>query len=83
VVLLGGQAVRRDGGSLTGSNRAVQAVCQGQAWGRCRVIRRAEDATRVGAVISLRRIVAVLALARSGAATVPAAREVERAGREH
>ena len=37
-------------------------------------MRRAEVATRAGTVISLRRIVAVVALARSGAATVPAAR---------
>jgi hypothetical protein len=72
--LLGGQAARTAGGSLTRSNRAVQAVSQGQAWGRCRVTRRAEEATRAGTVITLRRIVAVVALAKSGAATVPAAR---------
>ena len=46
--LLGGQAARVGGGSLTRSNSAVQAVSQGQAWGRCRVIRRAEVATRAG-----------------------------------
>jgi len=63
-----------DGGSLTRLNRAVQAVSQGQDFGRCKVIRRAEVATRAGTVISLRRIVAVVARARSGAETVPAAR---------
>jgi hypothetical protein len=72
--LLGGQAAWTGGGSLTLSNSAVQAVCQGQAFGRRRVIRRAEVAARAGTVISLRRSVGVVALARSGAATVPAAR---------
>ena len=70
------------------SNRVVQAVSQGQARGRCRVTRRAEDATRAGTAMSLRRIVAVVALARSGAARVAAAGaggagEVERDDREH
>ncbi len=62
------------GGSLTLSKSVVQAVCQGQAVGRCRVIRRAKVATRAGRAMSVRRSVAVVALARSGAARVPAAR---------
>jgi len=60
--LLGGQAARTGGGSLTRSISAVHAVSQSQACGRCRMIRRAEVATRAGTVISLRRIVAVVAL---------------------
>ena len=64
--LLGGQAARTGGGSLTRSNSAVQALSQGQAGGRCRVIRRAEVATRAGTMISLRRIVAVVALPTAG-----------------
>jgi hypothetical protein len=72
--LLGGQAARTDGRSLTRSNGAVQAIFQGQAAGRCRVMRRADEASLAGTVISLRRRVAVVALARSGAASVPAVR---------
>ena len=56
------------GGSATRSKSWVHAWCQGQWLGRCRVIRRAEDATRAGMWISLRRTVAVVALARSGQA---------------
>ena len=59
------------GGSATRSNSWVHAWCQGQWLGRCRVIRRAEDATRAGMLISLRRTVAVVALARSGEAAGP------------
>ena len=82
--LLGGQAGGGGGGSLTRSNSVVQAVSQGQAFGRCRVIRRAEVATRAGTVISLRRMVAVVAFARSGAGEVAGgAGEVERDDREH
>ena len=51
----------------------VHASCQGHASGRCRVIRRAEDATRAGTWISLRRTVAVVAFAISGAAVRVAA----------
>src|SRR3954447_11470144 len=69
-----GQAVRSRGGSQTRSKRAIQAASQGQDFGRCRVMRRAENATRAGTVINLRRMVAVVAFARSGAARVPAAR---------
>src|SRR5688500_14440575 len=72
--LLGGQAARMGGGSLTRSNSAVQAASQGQARGRCRVIRRAEVATRAGTGISLRRMVAVVALTRSGSVRLAAAR---------
>jgi len=52
----------------------VQAVCQGQSRGRCRVRRRAEVAIRHGRWTNLRRRVAVVARARSGLARVPAAR---------
>lgn len=45
---------------------AVQADYQGQTFGRCRVIRRAEVAPRAHAVISLQHRVAVVALARPG-----------------
>ena len=45
------------GGSATRSNSWVHAWCQGEWLGRCRVIRRAEDATRAGMLISLRRTV--------------------------
>jgi hypothetical protein len=72
--LLGGQAARAGGGSLTRSNSAVQAVSQGQDFGRCRVIRRAEVATRAGTVISLRRMVGVVALASCGSVRLAAAR---------
>ena len=62
------------GGPQFWVNRRVHASCQGQAVGRCRVTRRAEDATRAGTVISLRRMVAVVALARSALAMVAAVR---------
>ena len=67
VGLLGGQAARIGGGSLTLSKSAVQALSRGQSVGRCRVIRRAEVAARAGTVISLRRRVAVVAFASFGA----------------
>ena len=44
--------------------------------GRCRVMRRAEDATGAGTVISLRRIVAVVDLARAGCPVSVAAARV-------
>jgi len=72
--LLGGQAVRAGGGSLTRSKSAVQAVSQGQACGRCRVTRRAEVATRAGTMISVRRMVAVVAFAICGSVRLAAAR---------
>ena len=62
------------GGPQTRVNRVVKAVCQGQPVGRCRVSRRAEDASRAGTVISARRMVAVVALARFGPLVVAAAR---------
>ena len=49
-LLLGGQAARSTGGSLTRSNSAVQSASQGQSLGRCSVIRRAEDAIRAGMI---------------------------------
>ena len=68
-----GWSGREDGGgSLTRSTSVVQAVFQGQAAGRCRVMRWADEASLAGTVISVRRRVAVVALARSGAARVPA-----------
>ena len=55
-------------------NRRVHAICQGQTLGRCSVTRRAEVATRAGTVISLARMVAVVALARSLPVVVAAVR---------
>jgi len=55
-------------------NSVVQAVSQGQAVGRCRVRRRAEDAIRAGTVMRVRRMVAVVALARDDPVIVAAAR---------
>ena len=68
VVTADGQLVAVPGGSATRSLSWVQAVCQGQFCGRCRVSRRAEAAIRHGMWISLRRTVAVVARARSEAA---------------
>jgi len=62
------------GGPLVRMNSWVQACCQGQFVGRCRVRRLAEDAIRAGMVISLRRMVAVVALAIAVPAAVAAAR---------
>ena len=62
------------GGPHARTNRPAQAVCHGQAAGRCRVTLRAEDAIRAGTVISLRRMVAVLDLASAVPAIVAAAR---------
>jgi len=56
------------------ASRFSQAVCQGHPVGRCRVTRRAEDEIRAGTVMTLRRIVAVVALARAGPVMVAAAR---------
>lgn len=64
----------RRGGSVTRVMSRVQAVSHGQSRGWCRITRRAEVATRHGTWTSLRRTVAVVALARSGAARAPAAR---------
>lgn len=61
--LLGGPAARIDGGSLTRSNGTIQADSHGQDCGRCRVTWRAEFAIRAATVISLRRMVAVVAFA--------------------
>src|SRR3954447_25990331 len=58
---LGGQAAVGNGGSLSGVNGAVQVCSQGQDRGRCSVSRRAEVATLAGTLISLRRIVSVVA----------------------
>ena len=62
------------GGPQLWVNRRVHAVSQGQAVGRCRVIRPADDATRAGTGISVLRMVAVVALARSVAVMVAAVR---------
>ena len=51
-------------------------VVPGPASGRCKVIRRAEDATRAGTWISLRRTVAVVAFAIFGVAVRVAAARV-------
>src|SRR3546814_5065483 len=54
----------------------VNAFCQGQAFGRCSVIRRAERASRAGTWMRVRRIVAVVAFANRPArsAITPAVR---------
>lgn len=62
------------GGPQMRAKSRVQAVSQGQRAGTCSMMRRAEDATRAGTVISLRRIVAVVALAGPGPVMVAAAR---------
>src|SRR5690349_12148985 len=69
-----GQAAAVRGGPQARVNSWIQAVCQGQAVGRCRVRRRAEEATRAGTVIRVRRMVAVVALASLGPVRVAAAR---------
>ena len=78
VLSVDGQLVAAPGGSATRWLSRIQALCQGQSWGRCRVSRRAEVAIRQGIWISVRRTVAVVARARSdacvGAARVAAAR---------
>src|SRR5664279_4190646 len=70
----GGQVVVAAGGGYARANSAVQASCQGHRWGRCRCSRRAEDATRAGMLIRVRRIVGVVARVRSPPALVAAAR---------
>jgi hypothetical protein len=62
------------GGSRTRLNRSCQGSCQGHARGRCSVTRRADEAIRAGTVTSLRRMVAVVALASAGPVIVAAAR---------
>ena len=62
------------GGPQPWLNSWVHAVSQGQPVGRCKVSCRAEDAIRAGMWISLRRMVAVVVLARSGPAIAAAAR---------
>ena len=62
----GGQGVAGRGGPQVRVNNSVQASCQGQPVGRCSFSRLAEDAIRAGTVISLRRMVAVVALASDG-----------------
>ena len=71
---LGGQGVEAAGGPLPWVKSWVHAVSQGQPVGRCMVIRRAEVAIRAGTAMSLRRMVAVVVLARSGPAMAAAAR---------
>lgn len=51
------------GGPQARVNKVVQACCQGQAIGRCRVSLRAEAASRTGTQTRVRRMVAVVALA--------------------
>lgn len=77
VLRLGGQGAVVPGGPQVLVNSWVQACSQGQCWGRCRRILRAERAIRAGTVISSARIVAVVALAWKVEARAPAAR-VER-----
>src|SRR5450830_1011715 len=69
----GGQVPAVVGGPHAWKNSSVQALAQGQPAGRCRCSRRAEVAIRAGTAMSLRRMVAVAALARAGPVIVAAA----------
>ena len=71
-----GQTAATGGGACVIVNSWVNAFCQGQASGRCSVIRRAERASRAGTWIRVRRIVAVVALASrpTRSAMIPAVR---------
>ena len=72
---LGGQERTGTGGSQPARlNRFVQAVSQCQSSGRCRMILRADVAILAGMVMSLRRIVPVVAFAKPWPAVVAAAR---------
>ncbi len=62
------------GGLLVRLNSSMNCAFQGQSCGRCRVSRLAEDATRVGTLIRVRRIVPVVARVNRLPARVPAAR---------
>src|SRR5215210_8341840 len=73
-VRLVGQVAAGAGGPQVWLNSWVHAVRHGQSVGRCRVSRRAEQATRPGTVISVRRMVAVVALASLGPLMAAAAR---------
>ena len=75
-LLAGGQGVAVWGGPQVWVNSSVQACCQGQPVGRCSFSCLAEDAIRAGTVISLRRMVAVVALASEGLPVVLAAARV-------
>lgn len=68
-----GEAVR--GGLQVAACRLVHPVSQGQCLGRCSTTFRAEVEMRAGIWMSLRRIVAVLALPRSVPVSVPMARD--------
>src|SRR5215218_7932096 len=70
----GGQEVVVRGGPQVCVNSWVHRACQGQFFGRCSLSRRAEDATRAGTAISVRRMVAVVALASTPPARLAAAR---------
>src|SRR4051812_41203600 len=70
----GGQAMALRGGPQVCVNSWVHPSCQGQFFGRCRLSRRAEDATRAGTAISVRRMVPVVALASTPPAMLAAAR---------
>lgn len=65
------------GGLQVWSNRLSHWGCQGEATGRCRVIRRADDAIRAATLMSLRRMVPVVALTRSGPVRGGGAGDVE------
>ena len=55
-----GHLVAGCGGSCVAEKSRANAVCQGQAAGRCMVMRRADRASRTGMVIRVRRMVAVV-----------------------
>ncbi len=59
----GGQEVTTPGGPQVLLSRRTQASFQGYPVGKCNVSRRAEEASRVGTLISVRRILDVVASA--------------------
>ena len=69
-----GRVRQRPGGARALANSADHAISQGQCAGRWSRIRRAEDAIRAGMLTILRRIVAVVAEARSAPVMVAAVR---------
>src|SRR5256885_1066241 len=62
------------GGPIEAVNSRCQARAQGHAAGKCKVVRRAEMATRAAMLISCARLVPVVARAWKVEASTPAAR---------
>jgi hypothetical protein len=70
---LGDHVVAGSGGPQLWVKSSVQALCHGHLVGRWSLSRRAELAIRAGTMISLHRIVAVVALASAGPVMLAAA----------